>query len=136
MVPEIEIQEIAKYAESVNIYDGGVVAVYPKGERKFEEVCAVWTGMLKSARQMPAFGVSLHGETSDALKSNLWAEFVFDRQYCNNGMPFERLLVNVVPEFTGFNVIRYNSDRGYDGRCFYFDLNDSDMADLYNTIRK
>lgn len=136
MVPEIEIQEIAKYVESINVYESGSVSAYPKGDAKFDEICAAWTGMLKTAHQMPAYGVSLHNETSNAVKNDLWAEFVFNQQYCNDGLPFERLLVNVVPEFTGFNVIRYNSDMGYDGRCFYFSLNDSDMADFYNTIKK
>lgn len=136
MVPEIEIQDIAKYAVQVNVYDCGNVVAYSRDDVKFKEICAAWTGMLKFARQMPAYGVSLDRETSSAVKDSLWTEFTFDRQFCNNGLPFERLLVNVVPEFTGFNVIRYNGGKGYDGRCFYFSLVDSDMADFYNTVKK
>lgn len=136
MVPEIEIEEIAKYAETVNIYDGGIITAYNKGDAGFEEICAAWTGMLKFAHQMPAYGVSLHNQTVEELRSGVWTEFTFSQQYCNNGMPFEKLLVNVQPEFSGFNVIRYNSGAGYDGRCFYFSLIDSDMADFYKVIKK
>lgn len=135
MVPKIEIQDIAKYTDGVNVYDDGNCTPYSKETDKFTKICSVWTGMMGFARQMPAFGVSLNAETTQAIKSNLWVEFTFPQEYCNNGMTFERLLVNVDPSFTGFNVIRYNSKYGYDGRCFYFDLIGSDMQDLYNAIK-
>lgn len=136
MVPEIEIQEIAKYTDGINVYDDGVAVPCEKDGARFKEICAAWTGMMKFARQMPAFGVSLDTETTKAVKKDVWLEFSFPQTYCNGGMPFERLLINVVPEYSGFNVIRFNSDYGYDGRCFYFDLIGSNMADLYNVLKK
>ncbi|MGN0803771.1 MAG: hypothetical protein ACI4MS_00110 [Candidatus Coproplasma sp.] len=136
MIPEIQLQDLGKYAESVNVYDSGNVTVYASEEVKFKEICSAWSGMLTLSRQMPAFGVSLNDETVKAIKSNLWVEFVFNCEYCNNGMTFERLLVNVSPDYSGFNVIRYLPARGYDGRCFYFDLIDSTMSDFYNVIKK
>ncbi len=136
MVPEIEIQDIAKYTNGINVYDSGVCIPCEKDGARFKEICAAWTGMMKFARQMPAFGVSLNSETSKAVKKDVWVEFTFPQTYCNDGMPFERLLVNVVPEFTGFNVIRFSDQYGYDGRCFYFDLIDSDMTDLYEVLKK
>ncbi|MGN1060687.1 MAG: hypothetical protein ACI4QN_03045 [Candidatus Coproplasma sp.] len=136
MVPEIEIQEIAKYTDGINVYDGGVCVPYNKESTKFKEICAAWTGMMKFARQMPAFGVSLNSETAKAVKKEVWLEFTFPQEYCNSGMTFERLLINVSPAFSGFNVIRFNSQYGYDGRCFYFDLIGSDMKDLYSIIKK
>ena len=135
MVPEIEIQDMARYTDGINVYDDGNFTPYAKGSEGFEKICAVWTGMMGLARQMPAFGVSLNAETTQAIKSNLWLEFTFPQEYCNNGMTFERLLVNVDKSFSGFNVIRYNSQYGYDGRCFYFDLIGCDMHDLYNAIK-
>ncbi len=50
-------------------------------------------------------------------------------------MPFERLLVNVQPEWRGFNFVRYTADFGYDGRCFYYDLA-NDMSGFYNVLIK
>ena len=49
-------------------------------------------------------------------------------------MPFEKLLVEVGKEFYGFNIIRYTSERGYDGRCFYIDLVNKNMSDFYNIL--
>lgn len=136
MVPEIEIQDIAKYTDGITVYDGGTAVPYTQESAKFKEICAAWTGMMKFARQMPAYGVSLNNETAKAVQKDVWLEFSFPQVYCNGGMPFERLLINVVPEFSGFNVVRFNSQYGYDGRCFYFDLIDSDMADLYAVLKK
>ncbi|MGN1103699.1 MAG: hypothetical protein ACI4QI_02370 [Candidatus Coproplasma sp.] len=135
MVPEICIEDIAKYTDGINVYDEGNCTAYSKGSDGFAKICAVWTGMMGFARQMPAFGVSLNAETKQAIKSNLWLEFTFPQEYCNNGMTFERLLVNVDKSFSGFNVIRFNSKYGYDGRCFYFDLIGCTMLDLYNAIK-
>ncbi|MGN0808104.1 MAG: hypothetical protein ACI4MN_06650 [Candidatus Coproplasma sp.] len=135
MVPEIEIKDIARCTDGINVYDEGNCIAYGKDSPKFKKICAVWTGMMEFARQMPAFGVSLNAETIQAVKRNLWLEFTFSQEFCNNGMTFERLLVNVAPDVSGFNVIRFNSKYGYDGRCFYFDLIGSDMSDLYNAIK-
>ena len=49
-------------------------------------------------------------------------------------MPFEKLLVQVGKEYYGFNLIRYTSERGYDGRCFYLDLVGKNMNDLYDLL--
>lgn len=134
MVPEIQIKDIQNHLQSVGVYDNGVVTIYGENDDKFNTICTVWKGMLQGARQMPAYGVSLHAETQSAIQSGVWVEFSLDGQYSNNGMPFEKLLVNVSPEFSGFNIIRYTSPQGYDGRCFYFDLIDGDMHDFYNAV--
>lgn len=134
MTTAIDLENMTEYVEKINVYNDGEILCYGKQDGKFEEICAVWQDMLATAHQMPAFGVSLHKETSKAIKEGVWAEFDFDGAYSADGMPFEKLLVNVVPEFTGFNVIRYNKKVGYDGRCFYFDLVNKDMSGLYNCL--
>ena len=92
--------------------------------------------MLSGAHEMPAYGVSLDRETRKAVKSGVWAEFVFDKALSSNGMPFEKLLVNVQPEWSGFNIIRYTAAHGYDGRCFYYDLVNKDMRLFYDCLMK
>ena len=83
---------------------------------------------------MPAYGVSLDKKTVKAMKNGLWVEFDFGKLTEYNGMPFEKLLVEVGKEFYGFNIIRYTSERGYDGRCFYIDLVNKNMSDFYNIL--
>lgn len=127
---------MTRYAKSVNVYINGATTAYIAGDDKFKEICAQWNNMLVGARQMPAFGVSLNGQTVKALKSGVWAEFVLKGQFSTDGMPYEKLLVNVQSEWTGFNIIRYTSERGYDGRCFYYDLIGKNMSDFYNCLVK
>lgn len=136
MVTDIDLENLTEYVEKINVYNDGEILCYGKRDDKFDKICVAWQDMLSSSRQMPAYGVSLHGETVKALKEGVWVEFGFDKSYSNSGMPFEKLLVSVVPEFTGFNIIRYNKKAGYDGRCFYFDLVNNDMSQLYDCLVK
>ena len=133
---EIQLEKMTDYAKRVNVYTDGNVTAYPVGTTKFERICTEWNNMVFGAHEMPAFGVSLNDETVQALKSGVWAEFVFDKQYQSNGMPYEKLLVNVVPEWSGFNIIRYTEKHGYDGRCFYYDLVNKDMSLFYDCLTK
>ncbi len=132
---EISLENLTSYAQSVKVYENGEASAYCVGERKFEEICVAWNGMRAGARQRPASGVRLNDETVHALNDGVWAEFVFDKELSADGMPFERLLVNVQPEWSGFNIVRYTAEYGYDGRCFYFDLA-NDMSGFYNVLIK
>ncbi len=113
MVTEIQLEKITDYSTGVNVYIDGKTEVYPVGSEKFNDICAEWNAMLDGAHIMPAFGVSLHHETVNQLQQGVWAEFEFEKQYTSNGMPYEKLLVAVNPEWCGFNIVRYTSERGY-----------------------
>ena len=131
---QISLEKITEYADGVTIYNDGNKTLYRAGEDKFNKICAEWNGMMSGAHQMPAFGVSLHNETVKVLKDGVWAEFNFPQVYSSNGMSYSKLLVNVKPEWRGFNIIRYTPERGYDGRCFYYDLCGKNMSAFYNCI--
>lgn len=133
---EIQLDKITEYAKSVNVIVDGVTTAYVVGGQKFNEICAAWNNMLFGAHEMPAYGVSLDRETRKAVKSGVWAEFVFDKEFSSNGMPYEKLLVNAQPEWRGFNIIRYTAEHGYDGRCFYYDLVNKDMSLFYDCLTK
>ena len=133
---EIELDKMTDYAQSVSVIVDGVTTAYVVGEQKFNEICAAWNNMIFGAHQMPAFGVSLDRETKQAIKSGVWAEFVFDKEMSSGGMPYEKLLVNAQPEWSGFNIIRYTAKHGYDGRCFYYDLVNKDMSSFYDCLTK
>ena len=129
-----EINEAFDYAEIINVYNGGVKTAYSSGGEEYNKILACWNEMINGAHDMPAFGVSLDSYTKAEMKKGLWVEFEFGKVLECNGMPFEKLLVAVEKGSQGFNLIRYNSDCGYDGRCFYLDLFGKNMDNLYDLL--
>lgn len=81
----------------------------------------------------PAYGVSINELTIGELKKGLWFEMKFNTPLSFAEMPFEKLLINIKPDFYGFNIIRYNSDGGYDGRCYYLNLHNR-STEFYNHL--
>lgn len=136
MVMQISLDKMCDYAKSVSVYNDGESRIYKVGEDKFNLICTEWKSMIFGAHEMPAYGVSLNDETVKAMKSGVWAEFSFGRELSSGGMPYEKLLINVQPEWTGFNLIRYTAKHGYDGRCFYYDLVNKDMSSFYDCLIK
>ena len=89
--------------------------------------------MLKDSHTMPAFGISIHVETLKAIQKGVWLKLQYNGTQVVDEMPFDELLIEVNPEFSGFNIIRGN--RGiYEGRCYYIDLIDKNMKTLYDFI--
>ena len=68
------------------------------------------------------------------MKKGLWVEFSFEKVLECNGMPFEKILVSVLKDSQGVNLIRYNTNCGYDGRCFYLDLIGKNMGNFYDLL--
>ena len=130
-----DVHQIFGYAESINVYNDGKSVTYGAGDRQYKEIMRCWNAMIEGAHQMPAFGVSLNGMTTEAMKKNLWMEFDFGKVYECGGMPFEKLLVQVEKNFSGFNLVRYMREAGYEGRCFYLDLVNKNMTDLFNLLQ-
>ncbi len=134
MQADIDLSNVVETAEYINVYESGEMTTYSNREKPFEVIVEGWKNMLQGSHEMPAFGVSLNRETTKALKDGTWVEFVFETQNYYNEVPFEKLLVNVEKSFQGFNIIRYNANGGYDGRCYYVDLVNKNMTDFYNII--
>lgn len=129
-----ELNDIVESSESINIYNNGDMTVYSQNDEPYNQVIAEWLDMTENAHEMPAFGVSINKATREEMKSGLWVEFVFDKPQSHNEMPFEKLLVKVEQEWQGFNIIRYNSNDGYSGRCFYYDLVGKNMSQFYDLL--
>lgn len=104
-----------------------------KGDDKFERVLDAFLTITHNAHDMPAFGVSIDSETRNAKQNGIWIEFVFDKTMMHNNMPFDALLIEVKPDYSGFNIVRKHNNK-YDGRCFYFNL-ENNMSKLYETIK-
>ena len=134
MYIDIELYEVFNCAENINVYDGGKILTYSAQDEEYKRILASWYEMIDGAHQMPAYGVSLNRETVVAMKEGLWLEFEFGKIYESDGMPYKKLLINVQSGFSGFNLIRYNAKTGYDGRCFYYDLINKNMANLHDLL--
>lgn len=109
-------------AAEIAVIDEGCESVYAAQSDRFDEIIAVWTATLADCRPMPAFGVSLNDLTVKDMEHGLWLEFRFAERCNCGGMDFERLAIKAEANFSGFNVVRYNSVDGYAGRCYYIDL--------------
>lgn len=127
------IQESIERCSEIMIYRDGVLTACRSGEPCFLKILNTWKKMTAEAIQMPAFGVSIDSLTRKEMTEGIWVEFKFQKDSEFDGMPFQRLLVSVKPENTGFNLIRY-WDGGYNGRCFYLDLGKRSMKDFYSVL--
>ena len=101
---------------------------------KIDELNIVLTEMLNESRTMPAFGVSIHSETINEIKNNIWLRLKYEETQYVDDMPFDELLIRVEYDYSGFNVIRGNKGV-YEGRCYYIDLVDNTMNPLYEWIQ-
>ena len=122
-------------AGSVIVYHDGQGHTFSRGSAQYAEIMAAWKAMTGKAFPMPAFGVSIDELTRKEMKRGDWVEFIFDRESECNGMPFEGLLFQVVPEYKGMNLVRRFGGK-YEGRCFYLDLREGDMRDMYDVLGK
>ena len=119
----------------VTIYDQGEEKTFHAGDQVYDQIVNCFQKIIEEAREMPAFGVSLHHETVDAMKSGIWIEFEFGDLQEHGEMFYEKLLFKIEPNLYGFNLIRFY-DGKYDGRCYYFDLQDtSRIDDLFELVK-
>ncbi|MDE6549891.1 MAG: hypothetical protein K2M44_00080 [Clostridia bacterium] len=131
---EAQIDSILIAADNIEIMsEGKVAASYDKGSDKYNELVKAIASMNEGGYEMPAFGVSIHNLTIKELLKGSWLVFNYAGAQSHNGMPFDRLLLQIHPDDCGYNVIRGN-DGIYDGRCFYYNLNKGNMSALYNLI--
>lgn len=129
-----EINEAFEFVGKVKVINNGRQSLLESGSTGFTEIMTSWSNLVSEALPLPAYGVSLNNETVNAIQSGLWVEFIYSDVYECYGLPFERLLIKVEICYQGFNLIRYTSRYGYDGRCFYLNLKSGDMSDFYNIL--
>ncbi len=128
------IKEKIYEAEQIEIIkDGAVAFKVSKGDSLYKKILKEWSAMTEKAHQMPAFGVSIDDLTREEKKSGLWIEFVFGEEKSDCDMPFTKLLAAVKPKDCGLNLIRWDG-KGYNGRCFYLDLNGETSENFYKEL--
>ncbi len=77
--------------------------------------------MLQGSYTAPAFGVCMDDQVKEERQQGVWLEFDVAGEHEHNDLPYTRLLINIQPDFYGYNVLRYY-DGKYDGRCIYLNL--------------
>ena len=102
--------------------------------KEVDDLNSVLITMLQDSHTMPAYGVSLHNETIAAVQNGVWLILNFEDENWLDDMNFDQLLINVEPDFSGFNIIRGNNGK-YEGRCYYIDLSNTTMKLLYDWIK-
>lgn len=127
--------DIIDTCSSVIIYRDAVSHQFYNGEENYSTIINSWHDMTSDALEMPAYCVSIDNLTREQMAEGNWVEFIFDGVCEFNSMSFEKLLVKVEDNYCGFNLIRYNSDDGYSGRCFYLQLNGGNMSN-FNIVLK
>ncbi|MBR5012697.1 MAG: hypothetical protein IKY15_02025 [Clostridia bacterium] len=97
--------------------------------QSFEGTIKNLINLFQSARLMPAFSVSLHNETIDALKEGKWLKLTFLHQQNVNGLLFDGLVFQI-NETSGMNLIREYEGK-FEGRCLYLDFDETiNLEDL------
>lgn len=122
-------------SNKITIFDDGKIYEFPQNSTGFGEILKEFLYLINDAHEMPAFGVSLHEETTQALTNGLWLKFDFEEEHEHNDLPFTSLLIYVNPQDQGFNLIREYQHR-FEGRCFYLSLQQNNMQDLFDVIKR
>ncbi len=129
---EVSIKNYISEATKIEITYQNHVSCYAKGDQKYEDIIKEYKTMLSGCREMPALGVSLDEDIKEAKKSGMWIELIFNTTVYYNEMPFDALLIEVVSNYTGFNIHRKVNGK-YQGRCYYINLA-SDMSNLHALV--
>lgn len=131
---DYQIYDFFEETDSITIFKDGKEKTFPNTSSEFDDLLTKFMNMIYDSYEMPAFGVSIHEHTMQALQSGFWIKFNFKEQMRHNDMPFDALLVNIMPNDKGFNLIR-EVDGKYEGRCFYLNL-ENDMQSLYDLVER
>lgn len=123
--------DVFSASSKIEIINNGEIIKTNKDER--QQIIEQFNKLISFGHEMPAFGVALNDEVNNQKKKGLFVEFIFDSMMEYDEMPFCRLLVEVSPDYSGFNIIRYY-DGGYNGRCFYISLENYTMESFYDFL--
>ncbi|MBE7088888.1 MAG: hypothetical protein E7370_05185 [Clostridiales bacterium] len=130
----MELLQSFENLQKIEVYNEGNKVEFLNTDKEYKSIVYEWNQLCFDAIKMPAYGVSLNDETEREIKQGVWVNFIFNRKQIVDGMFFEALLVKVEKEWQAFNLIRYNAKTGYNGRCFYLQLNNKNMFNLYNLL--
>ena len=133
MVMYENIQDCFNKADKIHLIINNKEEWLDVNDEKYQKIIFYIERVLIDSHQMPALSVSLDSETREVMKKGIWLEFVFNKEGINNDLPFNALLIEVNKDHEGFNIIRKYNNK-YEGRCFYINLANKNMSELYNYL--
>ena len=92
--------------------------------------------LFEGSLTMPAFGVMFDDMFQEATSNGTFVSLKFGRILEVNGLPFDQIVFQVSPDWSGFNLFR-GMNGVFQGRCIYIDLNGKtmqDFSDFINTL--
>ena len=110
------------FVQKIELLNDAKVSVFKPDNKYFLKTVSNLKNLFKKARLMPAFGVSLHDDTIQALSEGKWLKVYFSRELEKNGLPFDSIVFEIT-NVIGMNLIREYDGR-YDGRCLYVDFDE------------
>ncbi len=124
--------DLFSQASTIKFYkDGQELVLSTEEQEKFEDL---FCQAIENSLEKPAYSVSLHDQTVEAMKEGFWVKFIFNQTMVKHEMPFDELLIHIEQDCHGLNVIRGNNGK-YEGRCFYLDL-EGTLDDVYNFLNQ
>lgn len=120
------------YIDSFFIFENGKRKEIKKANVEFDIIYNKIENLFYNSHLMPAFGVSLHNETLNAIKCESWLQINFSKEMIKNDLPFNALIFKL-EETSGINLIRLHNKK-YDGRCIYLDFNEK--TDLIKLLKE
>lgn len=117
--------------ESFTIFQDGKETEINKENKKFNSIFLAVEEVFAKGQILPAFGVNLHDETLNALKSDEWLQINFKEEQIKNGLSFSALLFRLDNVY-GVDLVRVNNNK-YEGRCIH--LNFFENLNLKNIIK-
>lgn len=127
-----QINDYFDKSTSIIAYVDGKKINYDNTSKEYTDILTILSNMCVGSRDLPALGVSLHEETIQAINENIWIELKYPKILYHNEMPFDSLLINVMPNYMGFDLIRGQEGK-YEGRCFHLSINGYTLP-LYNYL--
>lgn len=119
-------------SQTALIVDGNEIELTEQQQQSVENELA---SMLNSSHTLPAFGVISAEEFANHISQGKFLNLKFDTPLEINGLPFDELVFEVLPELQAFNIFRGNNGV-FQGRCIYVDLNENSMQKLSNLINQ
>lgn len=125
--------DCVQYVESFYVYENGNKKTLDKTSKEFALTLKNVENVFKTARVMPAFGVSLHEETLKEIRNDNWLQINFSKQMNKNDLLFNSLIFKL-EKTNGINLIRLYNGK-YEGRCIFLDFDDEvDLNELINKL--
>ncbi len=129
---DYRLYEFFDEAESITIFNKGKQYTFVRDTQEYENIKNLFLQKIYNAYEMPALSVGIDAEIRTATNDNVWLQFDFGTTLTHYDLPFDNLLINVEPHFTGVDIIR-KYQNAYDGRCFYLNMEEN-LSDLYDLI--